>query len=96
MAKPETGGMSLTGYITRTSVCLPNAPVENDRMEAVLGQVGARPSRARRVILRNNGIRRRYYAIDPATGEPSHSNASRTAAAIRGLAGAGFALDEIA
>jgi 3-oxoacyl-[acyl-carrier-protein] synthase-3 len=96
MAKGETGGPSLNGYITRSSVCLPNAPVENDRMEAVLGQVGARPSRARRIILRNNGIRRRYYAIDPATGEASHSNASLTAAAIKGLAGDGFALDDIA
>jgi len=83
-------------YITRTSACLPNAPVENDAMEAVLGQVGGRPSRARRVVLRNNGIQRRYYVIDPATGEPSYSNASLTAAAIRQLAGDGFALDDIA
>jgi len=83
-------------YITRTSTCLPNAPVENGEMEAVLGQVGARPSRARRVVLRNNGIQRRYYVIDPATGEPSHSNASLTAAAIRQLAGDGFALEDIA
>jgi 3-oxoacyl-[acyl-carrier-protein] synthase-3 len=83
-------------YITRTSTCLPNAPVENGEMEALLGQVGARPSRARRVVLRNNGIQRRYYVIDPATGEPSHSNASLTAAAIRQLAGDGFALEDIA
>jgi 3-oxoacyl-[acyl-carrier-protein] synthase-3 len=83
-------------YITRSAAALPNAPVENDAVEAILGQVGERPSRARRVVQRNNGIRRRHYAIDPATGEPSHSNASLTAQAIRGLLGNGFALEDIA
>jgi 3-oxoacyl-[acyl-carrier-protein] synthase-3 len=83
-------------YITRSSVFLPNAPVENDRVEAILGQVGGRPSRARRIVQRSNGIRRRYYVIDPATGEPNFSNASLTAAAVRGLAREGFALDELA
>jgi len=76
-----------TAYITRSSVCLPNAPVENDQVEAILGQVGERPSRARRVVQRSNGIRRRYYVIDPVTGKPNYTNASLTAAAIRGLAG---------
>jgi hypothetical protein len=42
-------------YITRTSSALPNAPVENDLVEAVLGQVGERPSRARRIVQRNHG-----------------------------------------
>ncbi|HYT47744.1 MAG TPA: beta-ketoacyl-ACP synthase III [Burkholderiales bacterium] len=88
--------MRPAAYITRTSVCLPNAPVENGAMEALLGQVGGRASRARRVVLRNNGIQRRYYVIDPATGEPNYSNASLTAAAIRQLAGDGFALEDIA
>jgi len=85
-----------TAYITRSSVCLPNAPVENDQVEAILGQVGERPSRARRVVQRSNGIRRRYYVIDPATGKPNYTNASLTAAAVRGLAGNGFALDDLA
>jgi 3-oxoacyl-[acyl-carrier-protein] synthase-3 len=83
-------------YITRTSVCLPNAPVENDDTESILGQVGERPSRARRIIQRRNGIRRRYYVIDPATGEPNYTNASLTADAVRGLVGDGFALDDMA
>jgi 3-oxoacyl-[acyl-carrier-protein] synthase-3 len=83
-------------YITRTSICLPNAPVENDGMELILGQVGERPSRARRMIQGKNGIRRRYYVIDPATGEPNYTNASLTADAVRGLVGAGFSLEDIA
>ena len=83
-------------YITRTSVCLPNAPVDSDATESILGQVGGRPSRARRVIQRSNGIRHRYYVIDPATGEPNYTNASLTADAVRGLVGEGFALDDMA
>jgi 3-oxoacyl-[acyl-carrier-protein] synthase-3 len=83
-------------YITRSASALPNAPVENDAVEAVLGQVGERPSRARRVVQRNNGIRRRHYAIDPRTGNPTHTNAGLTAEAIRGLLGDGFALEDIA
>jgi 3-oxoacyl-[acyl-carrier-protein] synthase-3 len=63
--------------------CLPNAPVGNDEMESVLGQVGKRASRARRITLRNSGILSRYYAIDPATGEPTHTNAQMTALAVR-------------
>ncbi len=86
----------MSAYITRSSVFLPNSPVENDRVEAVLGQVGGRPSRVRRVVQRNNGIRQRYYAIDPATGKSTHSNAGLTAAAVRGLAGDGFAIEDIA
>jgi len=83
-------------YITRTSVCLPNAPVENDDTESILGQVGERPSRARRIVQLKNGIRRRYYVIDPATGEPNYTNASLTADAVRGLVGDGFSLEDIA
>ncbi len=72
-------------YITRSSVFLPNAPVDNDNIEKVLGMVGGRPSRARRIVLRNNGIRLRHYAIDPASGAATHNNAQLTAAAVRGL-----------
>jgi 3-oxoacyl-[acyl-carrier-protein] synthase-3 len=83
-------------YLTRTAVALPNKAVENDQVEAILGQVGERPSRARRVVLRNNGIRQRYYVIDPGTGLATHTNASLTATAIRGLADEDFALEDIA
>ncbi len=83
-------------YITRSAVCLPNAPVDNDAVEAVLGQVGPRPSRARRVVQRSNGIRRRHYVIDPATGRQTHTNATLTAEAVRGLLGDGFALEDLA
>lgn len=80
MAKPV--------YINRISACLPHDPVGNEQMEARLGQVGERPSRARSIVLRSNGIRQRHYVIDPTTGEPSMTNAQLSAEAIRGLASA--------
>ena len=57
--------------------------------------VGGKPSRARRIVLRSNGIRQRYYAIDPASGRATHNNAQLTAAAIRGLADEHFALNDM-
>ncbi|HYE44945.1 MAG TPA: beta-ketoacyl-ACP synthase III [Caulobacter sp.] len=74
-------------YITGTASFLPGEPVGNDEMETVLGQAGGRPSRARRTILRSNGIKSRHYAIDPATGKPTHTNAQLTAEAVRRLEG---------
>lgn len=82
-------------YIQRLSSFLPGKPVANEGMEAILGQVGPRPSRARRIVLRNNGIHSRHYAIDPASGERTHNNADLTAAAVRGLIGDDFALDDL-
>ncbi len=72
-------------FLTRTGAFLPFAPVSNEEIEAVLGQVGGKPSRARRLVLRSNGIQSRHYAIDRATGEPAMSNAQMTAAAIRAM-----------
>jgi 3-oxoacyl-[acyl-carrier-protein] synthase-3 len=83
-------------YIVEMGSFLPNAPVENDAMESVLGMVGDRPSRARRITLRNNGIRQRHYAIDPATGKTTHTNAQLTAQAVRqGLDRAGWRMGDI-
>lgn len=72
-------------YITGTASFLPNEPVSNDDMETVLGQVGDRPSRARKMILRSNGIRQRYYAIDRATGKHNYTNAQLAATAVKKL-----------
>ncbi|MDR2626266.1 MAG: beta-ketoacyl-ACP synthase III [Zoogloeaceae bacterium] len=82
-------------FITATAIALPNAPVGNEAVEAVLGKVGGLSSRARRIVLRQNGIKSRHYAIDPATGAPTHSNASLTAEAVRALGERGFALGDI-
>ena len=70
-------------YITRLSKYLPNEPVSNDQMEGILGMVNDKPSRARLLVLRNNGIKTRYYAVK--NGQKTHSNAQLAAVAIKGL-----------
>lgn len=72
-------------YITKTASYLPHEPVSNDEIESVLGMVGGKPSRARRLVLRSNGIASRHYAIDRASGLPSMSNAQLTTRAIQNL-----------
>ena len=75
----------MNAYITDISSFLPNLAISNDDMEKVLGMINSLPSRTRKIILRNNGILERYYAIDPATGKTTHTNAQLAAEAIRGL-----------
>lgn len=71
-------------YITKTGIFLPNEAVGNEEMEGKLGLINENPSRARRIVLRNNGIKKRYYAIDN-DGNITHSNAELTAEAIKSL-----------
>jgi len=72
-------------FLTRTGAYLPFDPVGNEQIEDVLGRVGGKPSRARRIVLRSNGIESRHYAIDRTTGEPAMTNAQLTSRAIRAL-----------
>jgi 3-oxoacyl-[acyl-carrier-protein] synthase-3 len=72
-------------FITDMAVFVPNEPVNNDDIEKVLGQINHVPSRAKRVVLKNNGIKTRYYAIDRQTGHLTHTNAQLAAEAVRGL-----------
>ena len=71
-------------YINKIAKFLPNEPIPNDDMELVLGQIGGKASRARRIILRSNGIKQRYYAIDKEQNI-NYNNAQLTANAIRNL-----------
>lgn len=77
--------MSIDVYLTRTASFLPLEPVGNDEMENVLGMVGGKPSKARRLVLRNNGIQHRHYALDRKTGLPVMSNAHMAAEAVKAL-----------
>ncbi len=72
-------------FITDLATFLPNEPVSNQQMENILGMVNQIPSRTRKIILRNNKITTRYYAIDPQTGKMTHTNTQLTAEAIRKL-----------
>ncbi len=76
-------------FITGSAAYLPLEPVPNERIESILGMVGGKPSRARRIVLRNNGIKTRHYALDPVTREPVMTHARLTAEAIRALGDVG-------
>ena len=71
-------------FITKASTYLPNEPVSNEEMESYLGLVNNTPSKARALILRNNKIKIRYYALDK-NGNATHTNAQITAKAVEGL-----------
>lgn len=87
--------MSRHVYITHTTAFLPNDPINNDEMEHILGQVGTNPSRARKLILKSNGIHTRHYAIDPVTGAATHNCAELAAQAIQQLFQQGVNPDEV-
>jgi len=72
-------------YINDIGTYLPNKTVQNDDIESLLGMVGDRPSKARKIVLRNNGIKTRYYAVCPETGKTTHSNKDMTIAAIQSM-----------
>ena len=73
---------------------LPNEPVSNDDMETYLGMVDGKPSKARRIILRRNGIKQRYYALDK-EGRTTHTNPQMAANAIRALLDDNLSIDDI-
>jgi len=70
-------------YITKLAKYLPYNAIGNEEMEVHLGYVDGKPSKVRRLILRNNGIQTRYYAFGK--DKPTLSNAQMTALAIAKL-----------
>ena len=81
-------------YINNIAKFLPNEPVSNDDMESILGMVNEKPSRSRRIVLRQNGIQNRYYVINK-QGEIKYSNAEITAEAVRNLENDNFSLNDL-
>lgn len=81
-------------YITKAGKFLPNKPVDNEEMEKYLGMIDGKPSKARRIILRNNGIKQRYYALDE-HGNTTHTNVQMCANAIHALLDDCLTIDDI-
>lgn len=81
-------------YITKIATFFPNNPVFNDEMENYLGMVNGKPSLARRIVLKSNGIKSRYYALD-AQGNVTHTNVQMAARAVEKLYDAHFSVDDI-
>ena len=75
---------SIEVYINKTSAYFPNDPVSNDEMELYLGLLNGKPSKSKGIVLRNNGIKNRYYALTKG-GKATHTNAQMTALAIKAL-----------
>ncbi|MEG1723743.1 MAG: StlD/DarB family beta-ketosynthase [Bacteroidales bacterium] len=71
-------------FITRLSHYLPNASICNEEMEDYLGMIEGVPSRVRSIVLRQNGIKNRYYALTK-NQTPTHTNAEMAVCAIRNL-----------
>jgi 3-oxoacyl-[acyl-carrier-protein] synthase III len=71
-------------YINDTSVFMPNDPVSCDDMELYLGYINDKPSKSKKIVLRNNGIKTRYYALTK-EGKTTHTNAQMTALAVKAL-----------
>ncbi len=69
-------------YINAIEKYMPNLPVSNEEMEGFLGLVNGNISKSRGLILRNNGIKTRYYALDK-QGRVTHSNAKLCALAVK-------------
>ena len=71
-------------YINRAAHFFPNNPISNEEMESYLGMINGKPSKSKNVVLRNNGIKRRFYALEKG-GKTTHTNAQITSLAIREL-----------
>ena len=76
--------MEKAAYINSVSAYLPNSPIANEDMEDYIGKIGGNPSRVRSIVLRQNGIKTRYYGLDK-NQSLTHSNAELAKEAVCGL-----------
>ena len=68
-------------FITSSGTFLPNKAISNEEMESFLGRINGKDSRAKERILKQNGIKTRYYALNKKQ-ETTHSNAQLAVTAI--------------
>lgn len=71
-------------FLKKTSSYFPNASVDNESIEDYIGKIGCKSSRVKNLVLRQNGIKSRYYALTT-NQEITHTGAELAASAIRGL-----------
>ncbi|WP_103072521.1 beta-ketoacyl-ACP synthase III [Aquimarina sediminis] len=68
-------------YITSSGVYLPNKPISNSEVEDYLGKINGQKSKVKERILKQNGIKQRYFAINTKQ-KSTHSNAELAIRAI--------------
>lgn len=71
-------------YVNCMSHFLPNEVVSNSEIEDFLGSVGEKTSKVKKIVLRRNGIKKRYYVLKK-SGEVAYNNAEITAMAVNEL-----------
>ncbi len=81
-------------YINKLEKFLPNSPIGNNEMEDYLGKINGINSKARTLILRNNGIKTRYYALEKG-GRSTHTNSEIAVEAINKLFDNSFTSQDI-
>ncbi|MGH1404012.1 MAG: 3-oxoacyl-[acyl-carrier-protein] synthase III C-terminal domain-containing protein [Alphaproteobacteria bacterium] len=69
-------------FVNSFGVYLPNAPIPSSEMEDYLGYINDKPSRHRALVLRQNKIKTRHYALNK-DGKPTHSSAQMAAKAVQ-------------
>ena len=69
-------------YLESAGYFMPGEPVSNDAMDSYIAPLNRMSSRIKSRILAENGIKHRYYAIDP-EGATVFTNAQLAANAIR-------------
>ncbi|WP_431190027.1 beta-ketoacyl-ACP synthase III [Desulfurivibrio dismutans] len=84
-------------FITDLAAFLPGPPISNQELDAYLIGADRISAKTRKIILQNNGITTRHYALEPGTGRLTHSNRELTAEAVRALCAQGrCSLEQIA
>ncbi|MFA7082952.1 MAG: beta-ketoacyl-ACP synthase III [Arcobacteraceae bacterium] len=82
-------------YINDIQKFMPNEPVKNSDIEEYLGYIGGKKSKAKSIVLRSNGIKRRFYVLEKGTQKVLFTNAQLCANAIKKLEKEEFLLNEI-
>jgi len=73
----------MIAFITAISAFLPGKAVDNENIAEYLGEVSKISAKTRKIILNNNGIKTRHYALEQGTGKGTHTNAQLAAEAVR-------------
>lgn len=71
-------------FITATASFFPNNPIDNNSIEDYLGLISGQHSRVKNLVLRQNGIKNRYYALNTKQ-EMTHTNAELAVNSINRL-----------
>ena len=81
-------------YINCLSSFLPNESVDNEHIEDFLGYIEGKKSRIKSIVLKRNGIKHRYYALNE-EGAVTHRNSGMVVEAIKKLSSLGGCIEDI-